>query len=230
MACFRTVRPRSSSDSFGYPGSTPSLSADGTSGGIVWDVDHRHRRAASVQRRRVMATSFIRARRPHAIASRDRHAVPSIANGQVFVGTSDSLMIYGLLFDRAWPRRPRPANYRQSPLPATRSNYPGARLSAQKPASRSKPRPTAWISYRSPACRPTPSATRPRTWRTSTNYTFRVVAYNRYGPSGYSPTATASTGTAAGLTSVNARQRIRQRGTFALAQRHARRSAARIWS
>jgi hypothetical protein len=88
-------------DHFGYPGATPSISANGTSNGVVWTLDH-----GSNQLRAYNATGFNTELYTSAQAPNNRDAltgsvvkfsVPTVANGEVFVGTSNSLNVYGLL-------------------------------------------------------------------------------------------------------------------------------------
>jgi hypothetical protein len=85
--------------SFGFPGSTPSISANGTTNGIVWDLDHN-----SMQLLAYDAASYGTLLYGSGQAANDRDAiggvvkfsVPSVVNGMVYVGTSNSLVVYGL--------------------------------------------------------------------------------------------------------------------------------------
>jgi hypothetical protein len=89
-----------SSDSYGFPGSTPSISANGTSAGIVWDLDR-----GSNQLRAYDATNYGTELYTSAQAANNRDqlgsvvkfTVPLVANGTVYVGTANSLAFYGLL-------------------------------------------------------------------------------------------------------------------------------------
>jgi Legume lectin domain/Fibronectin type III domain len=88
-----------SSISFGFPGSTPSISANGASNGIVWDLDRN-----SMQLLAYDATSYGTLRYGSGQAANDRDAIgevvkfstPAVVNGMVYVGTANSLVVYGL--------------------------------------------------------------------------------------------------------------------------------------
>jgi hypothetical protein len=87
-------------DHYAYPGATPSISANGTSNGIVWALDR-----GTNQLRAYNATGFNTELYTSAQAANNRDAltgsvikfaVPTVADGLVFVGTSDALNVYGL--------------------------------------------------------------------------------------------------------------------------------------
>jgi hypothetical protein len=95
-----------SSTTFGYPGATPSISADGTSNGIVWEVQHGGTRAnpspavlyaytASNVSQELYNSSMAGSR--DQAGTSVKFVVPTIANGKVYVGTSTGLTVYGLL-------------------------------------------------------------------------------------------------------------------------------------
>jgi hypothetical protein len=88
-------------DRFAYPGATPSISANGPTNGIVWVLD-----VGSNQLRAYDATGFNTELYTSAQADGGRDAlagpvtkfsVPTVSNGQVYVGTATSLVVYGLL-------------------------------------------------------------------------------------------------------------------------------------
>jgi hypothetical protein len=89
-----------SPDSFGYPGSTPYVSANGTQNGIVWDLDQ-----GSGELRAYNATSYAKELYTSSqnsardqLGSVPTYAVPTVAHGKVYVGTTnDTLVVYGLL-------------------------------------------------------------------------------------------------------------------------------------
>jgi len=90
---------------FGYPGASPAISVNGATNGIVWALDtsaygtsgpavlHAYD-AANVSRELYNS---------HQAGSRDqaggatKFAVPTVANGKVYVGTKNQLNVYGLL-------------------------------------------------------------------------------------------------------------------------------------
>ena len=91
----------SSGSSFGYPGATPSISSDGNSNGIVWAVNTSGGAAVlnAYDPANGLASLYSSANQ----GSRDtagsgvKFAVPTIANGKVFVGTQTELDVYGPL-------------------------------------------------------------------------------------------------------------------------------------
>ena len=85
-------------------GATASLSANGTSNGIIWDLDNStygtgpavlHAYDASNLTTELYNSSQAGTRDTAGIAL--KLTVPTIADGKVFVGTSNELDIYGLL-------------------------------------------------------------------------------------------------------------------------------------
>ena len=100
----------SSTTWYGYPGTTPSISANGTSDGIVWSIDssqyggpgpgpgpavlHAH------DATNVATELWNSAQAPN---NRDiagnavKFTVPTIANGKVYIGTSSEIDVYGRL-------------------------------------------------------------------------------------------------------------------------------------
>ena len=102
----------SSSNKLAFPGSTPSVSSNGTTNGIVWIIE------ADVPNDTVITTpptAILRAYdatnlannelydSTQATGNRDaaggavKFAVPTIANGKVYVGNSKQITVYGLL-------------------------------------------------------------------------------------------------------------------------------------
>jgi hypothetical protein len=99
-------------DSYGFPGSTPDISANGMTEGIVWDLDRD-----SAELRAYDATNYANELYTSAQASNNRDQLdsvvkftsPLVANGMVYVGTNDSLVFYGLLSTTA-ALPPAPSN------------------------------------------------------------------------------------------------------------------------
>ena len=84
---------------YGFRGATPSVSANGTTGGIVWAV-----RLTPSTLFAYDATNLARnLYNSDQIPSRDslgtsvKFSVPTVTDGHVYVGTADSLVVYGLL-------------------------------------------------------------------------------------------------------------------------------------
>ncbi|HEV3022243.1 MAG TPA: DUF4214 domain-containing protein, partial [Pirellulales bacterium] len=80
-----------SADAFGYPGSTPSISANGTANGIVWIID-----TATNQLRAYDAANLAHELYTGSVGTAVKFTVPTIADGQVFAGGANSLDIFGL--------------------------------------------------------------------------------------------------------------------------------------
>jgi hypothetical protein len=88
------------SESFGYPGTTPSVSASGTSAGIVWAVENNGGGVLHAYDATNLATELYNSNQ--ATNNRDHFAdnkfiTPMIANGKVYVGTPNSVAVFGLL-------------------------------------------------------------------------------------------------------------------------------------
>ena len=100
-----STKPTKSSVTLFYPGATPSISANGTSQGIVWAIDsygyasnspavlwaHNASNIATP----LYSSSTNAARDTAGVAV--KFVVPTIANGKVYVGTSTEVDVYGLL-------------------------------------------------------------------------------------------------------------------------------------
>jgi hypothetical protein len=89
-----------SADSYGFPGSTPSISANGSTDGIVWDIDHgtNQLRAYSAGHYGTeLYTSAQAANNRDQLSSTIKFTVPLVANGMVYVGTANSVVFFGLL-------------------------------------------------------------------------------------------------------------------------------------
>src|SRR5262249_14351697 len=92
-----------STDSYGFPGSTPTISTNPSAGNAVaWDV----RGTGTNQLRAYNAadrysgeiyTSAKAGNSRDALGNAEKFAVPAVADGEVFVGTTNALVAYGLL-------------------------------------------------------------------------------------------------------------------------------------
>lgn len=80
---------------YGYPGATPSISSNGTSDGIIWDLQNTgvlHAYDATT-----LAELYNSNQTPgDQLGSYVKFTTPTIADGKVFVGTANSLVIFGL--------------------------------------------------------------------------------------------------------------------------------------
>ncbi len=90
--------PTRSNVTFQYPGCVPSISANGTSNGIVWTLDYS-RTLRAFDASNVANELYNSSQNPDrdTLESYVRFSAPTIANGKVYAGTQTSLSIYGLL-------------------------------------------------------------------------------------------------------------------------------------
>jgi hypothetical protein len=95
-----TIPASQSSSSFAYPGTTPSISANGTSNAIVWAVE----KGATGILHAYNATSLTselynsnQAANNRDQFSDNKYVTPMVANGKVYVGTPNSVVVFGLL-------------------------------------------------------------------------------------------------------------------------------------
>jgi hypothetical protein len=84
---------------FGYPGATPSISANGTSNGIVWAVENAspavlHAYDAATLNQLYDSNQASGGR--DQFGSGNKFMTPMIVNGKVFVGTSNGVAVFGL--------------------------------------------------------------------------------------------------------------------------------------
>lgn len=88
-----------SEDNFGFPGATPSISSDGGVNGIVWVVDRgsNQLRAYNAGALDDELYNSDQAGSVDRLGTAVKFSVPTVADGQVFVGTANGLAIYGLL-------------------------------------------------------------------------------------------------------------------------------------
>ena len=87
-------------NSFGYPGAIPSISANGTSNGIVWAVENTTPAVLHAYNAATLTEIY---NSNQAAGGRDQFGAgnkfitPMIANGKVFVGTPTGVAVFGLL-------------------------------------------------------------------------------------------------------------------------------------
>jgi hypothetical protein len=124
--------PKTSSNTFGYPGTMPSISANGTANGIVWTLDTGNTGTLFAYNAGTMAQLFSGTFTATASA---KFATPMIANGKVYAGTGPtgagnggSVAVFGLLNPSVRllrkNRSSRPS--RQNRLPAPVVPHPGS--------------------------------------------------------------------------------------------------------
>jgi len=86
------------SHTFGYPGTTPSISANGTNNGIVWAVDNGgilFAYDATNLTNELYDSNQAANNRDH--FSGNKFITPMVVNGKVYVGTPNSVAVFGLL-------------------------------------------------------------------------------------------------------------------------------------
>jgi hypothetical protein len=88
------------SNSFGYPGTTPSISANGSQNAIVWAAEnanpavlHAYNAATLTE---IYNTNQASNGRDH-FGAGNKYITPMIANGKVYVGTTTGVGVFGLL-------------------------------------------------------------------------------------------------------------------------------------
>ena len=93
-----------SSEIYPYPGTTPSISANGSDNGILWAVENGTTANGNVAVLRAYDASNLSKEiyNSNTMAARDQFAgnkfiVPTIADGKVYVGTPTGVAVFGLL-------------------------------------------------------------------------------------------------------------------------------------
>ena len=90
-----------STTQFVYPGTSPSVSANGTANGIVWAHENANPGVLHAYDATNLAHELYNSNQ--AAANRDqfgagnKYITPAIADGKVFVGTTNSVAVFGLL-------------------------------------------------------------------------------------------------------------------------------------
>jgi hypothetical protein len=92
---------------FGYPGATPSISANGKNGGILWAVENSSHAVLHAYDASNLTTALYNSNqaandRDH-FGSGNKFMTPTIANGKVYAGTPHSVAAFGLLDESRRP-------------------------------------------------------------------------------------------------------------------------------
>lgn len=88
-----------SSQTFSFPGSSPTISADGTSNAIVWTIDRGTNQLRAYDANslaNLLYTSDMAGTRDQ-LGTAIKFATPIVTGGKVYVGTSGTIAAYGLL-------------------------------------------------------------------------------------------------------------------------------------
>lgn len=97
-----TTPSSQSPDTFAYPGATPSISANQGANGIVWMIDNGTHELRAYDAGNLAHELYNSDQAPGGrdqLGSSVKFTVPTVADGHLFVGTANSLVIYGLLSD-----------------------------------------------------------------------------------------------------------------------------------
>jgi hypothetical protein len=103
QALLPAVPNSQSSAIFAYPGTSPAISANGSTNGIVWAVLSNGGAAAVLHAynpanlAQEYYNSTQAANRRDAFGNGEKFITPVIANGKVFVGTPSGVAVFGLL-------------------------------------------------------------------------------------------------------------------------------------
>lgn len=90
-----------SSNTFPYPGTTPSISANGNTNGIVWAAENGSTAVLHAYDANNLANELYNSNqaangRDH-FGTGNKFIVPTVANGKVYVGTTNGIGVFGLL-------------------------------------------------------------------------------------------------------------------------------------
>ncbi|HEX3121650.1 MAG TPA: immunoglobulin domain-containing protein, partial [Candidatus Acidoferrum sp.] len=92
-----TTSSSHSSRTFGYPGATPVISANGTTDGIVWVVENGGTGVLHAYDAGNLATELYNSTQSsNAQFSGNKFITPIVINGRVYVGTQTSVVVFGL--------------------------------------------------------------------------------------------------------------------------------------
>ena len=99
-AKLRTTAVAKTANSFGYPGATPSISANGSLNGIVWATENTNPAILHAYNAKTLVEIYNSGQaangRDH-FGAGNKYITPMIANGKVYVGTTNGVGVFGLL-------------------------------------------------------------------------------------------------------------------------------------
>ena len=88
-------------DLFEYPGATPSISANGTNNAILWAVENTDPAVLHAYGATNLAVELYNSNQAGSgrdqFGAGNKFITPTIADGRVIVGTTDSIAIFGLI-------------------------------------------------------------------------------------------------------------------------------------
>lgn len=189
-----------STDTYASRTGSGSVSANGTTNGIVWAINPannggtptlRAYNASNVSQE--LWTSQQNATRD-SLGGATKFSTPTISNGQVFVGTSNALVAYGVI---AAPKNPpaAPTNLNATPVSSVQINLSWQENDASAAGFNVEESTDGGATFNQIAMTGSGVTNYSVIGLTAgTTYSFRVRAFNAKGDSGYSNTATATTG------------------------------------
>lgn len=102
QAKLSTTPQSKSATIFPYPGTTPSISANGSKNGIVWAIEHSdsddvlHAYDATNLGNELYNSNQAGNQRDH-FGTASHFGTPTIVNGKVYIGTTNNVTVFGLL-------------------------------------------------------------------------------------------------------------------------------------
>jgi hypothetical protein len=95
---FNTAPTSQSPGTFGFPGATPSISAQGSSNGIVWAIENAGSAVLHAYDATNLGSELWNSGNNGAdqAGGAVKFTVPTVANGKVYVGTASEISVYGL--------------------------------------------------------------------------------------------------------------------------------------
>jgi len=100
QALLSTTPSSQTANAFVYPGTTPGISANGTANGIVWAVENSNPAVLYAYDAGNLANELYdsnQAGTRDQFGPGNKFITPTIANGKVYVGTTDGVAVFGLL-------------------------------------------------------------------------------------------------------------------------------------
>jgi len=183
--------------SLGYLPGSPVVSANGTTNGIVWIMDRNANQIHAYDANSLSTelwNSGLAPSRLDAVGAVMKFAVPTVANGQVFVGTANSLVGYGLT--PAANQAPQAVALTATSLSGTSINlaWTDPSTSPNTASAYLIERSTDGVNFTQITTSPAGSVALAIGGLTNnTKYYFRVRSFNGMGQSPYSNVATATT-------------------------------------
>lgn len=99
-AMLASLPASTSAHNFGYPGATPSVSADGTKNGIVWVVENSDPAGLYAYDAADLGHELYdsnQAGTRDQFGPGNKFITPTVVNGKVYIGTTDGIAVFGLL-------------------------------------------------------------------------------------------------------------------------------------